>query len=298
MKETTNYKLKKYEDADYADPSQAMNPNMDAIDAALKALEDGKASLGEDGTIPAEQLPDLDYEPPLRDNAAKATPADGDSLPLVDSADGGKTKRVLWSRIKAVLKTYFDPIYAAAAHSHAWSTITGKPSSFAPSAHASTHGSSGSDPITPAAIGAAASAHKHGTGDINSGTLDAARLPTVPVTRGGTGATTAAAARTNLGACAEFTPATVTVPLSWTDVSGAGTGPWTQTVTVSGVTAAMTGLAVHMIDVEDSDARQLYEAAYGCLAAQFDTVAGGIKLICRDERPQIAFQVQVLGVKP
>ena len=126
MKETTNYKLKKYEDADYADPSQAMNPNMDAIDAALKALEDGKASLGEGGTIPAEQLPDLDYEPPLKDNAAKATPADGDSLPLVDSADGGKTKRVLWSRIKAVLKTYFDPIYAAAAHSHAWSTITGK----------------------------------------------------------------------------------------------------------------------------------------------------------------------------
>lgn len=204
MKETTNYKLKKYEDADYADPSQAMNPNMDAIDTALKALEDGKASLGEGGTIPAEQLPDLNYEPPLKDNAAKATPADGDSLPLVDSADGGKTKRVLWSRIKAVLKTYFDPIYAAAAHSHAWSTITGKPSSFAPSAHASTHGSSGSDPITPAAIGAAASAHKHGAGDINSGTLDADRLPTVPVTRGGTGATTAAAARTNLGAAPAY----------------------------------------------------------------------------------------------
>lgn len=194
MKETTNYKLKKYEDADYADPSQAMNPNMDAIDAALKALEDGKASLGEDGTIPAEQLPDLDYEPPLKDNAAKATPADGDSLPLVDSADGGKTKRVLWSRIKAVLKTYFDPIYAAAAHSHAWSTITGKPSSFAPSAHASTHGSSGTDPVTPAAIGAAAASHKHGAGDINSGTLDAARLPTVPLTKGGTGQTTAAKA--------------------------------------------------------------------------------------------------------
>lgn len=195
MKETTNYKLKKYEDADYADPSQAMNPNMDAIDAALKALEDGKASLGEDGTIPAEQLPDLDYEPPLKDNAAKATPADGDSLPLVDSADGGKTKRVLWSRIKAVLKTYFDPIYAAAAHSHAWSTITGKPSSFTPALHASTHGSSGADPITPSAIGAAASAHKHGAGDINSGTLDAARLPTVPVNKGGTGKTSWSANR-------------------------------------------------------------------------------------------------------
>ena len=194
MKETTNYKLKKYEDADYADPSQAMNPNMDAIDAALKALEDGKASLGEGGTIPAEQLPDLDYEPPLKDNAAKATPADGDSLPLVDSADGGKTKRVLWSRVKAVLKAYFDTIYAAATHSHAWSAITGKPSSFAPAAHASTHGSGGTDPVTPAAIGAAAASHKHGAGDINSGTLDAARLPTVPLTKGGTGQTTAAKA--------------------------------------------------------------------------------------------------------
>jgi hypothetical protein len=75
MKETINYKLKKYEDADYADPSQAMNPNMDAIDAALKALEDGKASLGEGGKIPSEQLPAMNYEPPLKDNAAKATPA-------------------------------------------------------------------------------------------------------------------------------------------------------------------------------------------------------------------------------
>ncbi len=35
-----------------------------------------------------------------------------------------------------------------------WSTITGKPSTFAPSVHASSHASAGSDPITPAAIGA------------------------------------------------------------------------------------------------------------------------------------------------
>ena len=39
--------------------------------------------------------------------------------------------------------------------------------------------------------------HKHGAGDINSGTL--------PVDRGGTGATTAANARTNLG----ITPANI-----------------------------------------------------------------------------------------
>ena len=41
-------------------------------------------------------------------------------------------------------------------------------------------------------VGAAASAHNHSAGNITSGTL--------PVARGGTGATTAAAARTNLGA--------------------------------------------------------------------------------------------------
>ena len=153
-----------------------------------------KADLGDDGKVPEDQLPEMNYEPLLKDNAAKDTPVDGDSLPLVDSADGSKTKRVLWSRVKAVLKAYFDTIYAAATHSHAWSAITGKPSSFAPAAHASTHGSGGTDPVTPAAIGAAAASHKHGAGDINSGTLDAARLPTVPLTKGGTGQTTAAKA--------------------------------------------------------------------------------------------------------
>lgn len=176
---TTNYGLSKPGANESYDIS-VFNSNADKIDAALAKVDGAKIT------------------------DTKATPADGDSLPLVDSADGSKTKRVLWSRVKAVLKAYFDPIYAAAAHSHAWSTITGKPSSFAPAAHASTHGSSGTDPVTPAAIGAAASAHKHGAGDINSGTLDAARLPTVPVTRGGTGAATAAAARTNLGAAPAY----------------------------------------------------------------------------------------------
>ena len=141
-----------------------------------------------------DQLPEMNYEPLLKDNAAKDTPVDGDSLPLVDSADGSKTKRVLWSRVKAVLKVYFDPIYAAATHSHAWSAITGKPSSFTPALHASTHGSNGTDPVTPAAIGAAAATHQHAAGDINSGTFASDRLPTVPLTKGGTGQTTAAKA--------------------------------------------------------------------------------------------------------
>ena len=56
--------------------------------------------------------------------------------------------------------------------------------------------------ITPANIGAAASSHNHAASNITSGTLSVDRLPTVPVAKGGTGATTAAQARTNLGAAA------------------------------------------------------------------------------------------------
>ena len=46
--------------------------------------------------------------------------------------------------------------------------------------------------------GKAASTHYHSASQITSGTLNSSRLPTVPTTKGGTGATTVAAARTNL----------------------------------------------------------------------------------------------------
>lgn len=48
--------------------------------------------------------------------------------------------------------------------------------------------------------GKAASSHNHAASNITSGTLSSDRLPTVPITKGGTGATTASAALTNLGA--------------------------------------------------------------------------------------------------
>lgn len=44
--------------------------------------------------------------------------------------------------------------------------------------------------ITPGNIGAAASSHKHAATDITSGTMNSARLPTIPVNKGGTGRTT------------------------------------------------------------------------------------------------------------
>ena len=170
--------LKKDPVADGADTfniDTMLNDNWDKVDEAVGK----KANLGPDGKIPAEQLPEMDYEAPLKDAALKDAPADGDSFPLIDSEAGSVTKRVLWSRVKELLGGLFVPLTrkinnkalsadisltasdvgaAAASHSHGWDAITGKPSAFPPSAH------------------------KHGAGDITSGTLG--------VARGGTGQTT------------------------------------------------------------------------------------------------------------
>lgn len=52
--------------------------------------------------------------------------------------------------------------------------------------------------ITPANIGAAASSHNHAASSITSGTFDVARLPTVTIAKGGTGATNGATGLKNL----------------------------------------------------------------------------------------------------
>lgn len=48
----------------------------------------------------------------LADQMAKAKPADADSVPVVDSADNSKTKRVLWSSIKSAIQAALEGIFA------------------------------------------------------------------------------------------------------------------------------------------------------------------------------------------
>lgn len=76
--------------------------------------------------------------------------------------------------------------------------------------------------ITPENIGAALKTHFHSASDVNSGTLSGDRLPTIPITKGGTGATNASAARTNLG----ITPANIGAKISGAvePISNGGTG--------------------------------------------------------------------------
>lgn len=166
-------------------------------------------------------------------------------------------------------------------------------------------------PKTAADVGASPTGHKHGKGDItdfpaslppsshahggltNDGKVgETANLPLFTGAGGAVGTKTVAEAKAALGYCGTVGPVTVTVPLNW-----AGTGPWTQTVPVAGVTAADDGLVIYPVDMADDAARKLYAKAYGCLAAECDTVAGGIVITCRDGKPEVAFQVVVKGVR-
>ena len=60
--------------------------------------------------------------------------------------------------------------------SGAYSALSGIPSTFAPSAHKTSHATGGSDALTAADIGAAATSHTHTAADITSGTIATARL--------------------------------------------------------------------------------------------------------------------------
>jgi hypothetical protein len=52
--------------------------------------------------------------------AAKVTPVDADTMPLIDSAASNVLKKVTWANIKATLKTYLDTLYGLLATANTW----------------------------------------------------------------------------------------------------------------------------------------------------------------------------------
>ncbi len=62
---------------------------------------------------------------------AKATPIDADRIWVGDSTAANIPKYTTFTQIKAFLKTYFDTVYATIAHTHAFSSLTGIPTTVA-----------------------------------------------------------------------------------------------------------------------------------------------------------------------
>lgn len=184
--------------------------------------------------------------------------------------------------------TDFPDTMPPSPHTHTAAQITGLPSTMPPDPHTHTRSQIIDFPTTMPPTG-----HTHSAGDINSGTLGSDRLPVVPITKGGHGATTKEGGRKALGAVKAFSPTGVILYASgWS-----GSGPWTQSVTVAGVTAADQHLQVYPIDIADAAARKLYRKAYACLAPTAETGAGKLTFTCRDDKPTTNFQVMVKGVQ-
>ena len=106
-----------------------------AIPTTEKGAANGVATLGEDSKVPAEQLPSLDYVPNSEKGAASGV------------ATLGTDGKVPTGQLPAM--------------------------NYAPSTHASQHATGGSDPITPASIGAAAASHNQAASTITAGTFAA-----------------------------------------------------------------------------------------------------------------------------
>lgn len=139
MKETEHYGLKKPDPEEFYDVRE-LNGNMDAVDAALHSLEAGKAGLGADGKVPAEQLPAMAYDPSGSAQAVQAK---------LDAHTGNKSNPhgVTAAQIGA----------AAASHTHTAAQVGAVPTGRKVNGKALT----GDVTLAAGDVGAAAASHTH-----------------------------------------------------------------------------------------------------------------------------------------
>ncbi|MEZ5781819.1 MAG: hypothetical protein R3D70_09340 [Rhizobiaceae bacterium] len=90
--------------------------DLDAMDTKLDGIESG-ADVTDAGNVGSA----------IHNATPKTTPADADTVALIDSAASNVLKKLSWTNIKATLKTYFDTLYATVAHTHTFASLTSKP---------------------------------------------------------------------------------------------------------------------------------------------------------------------------
>ena len=264
--------------------------------------------MGKDGADQTIDLPVTRLGNIENSATTKTSLADADTIPAIDSADGQEMKKISWANLVTAIKSKLTGVYeaagAVAAHNTASSAhsalFAGKASASALTDHtgnkSNPHGvtkaqvglgnvdntSDANKPISTAVQtalnGKAASSHTHAPADLTAA---------VPVSKGGTGATAAAAARTNLGAAAR---------MQWTNIN-VPTTAWSQnstdkyyyaTVSVSGMLATDNPHSVDIVRSADAAADALCDEAFGAVD-RIETLAGSIKLRAPDGKPTVAF---------
>ena len=107
----------------------------------------------------------------------------------------------------------------------------------------------------------------------------------VPIANGGTGATSASGARSNIGAASRASY-TADITTTWS-----GSGPYTQTVSVSGILETDTPHIMPVYSTTNSTAIS-QKTAWGCVSKAV-TAAGKITFTCFENKPTTAIPIQI-----
>ena len=208
MTYTENYHLKKPDGEDFID-IEDLNQNMDAIDAQLKAqaqkaegdgtkVQEVQAALEQkadlkNGKVPAEQLPAMDYIA----SADRGAPGGVATLGSDGKVPEGQLPAMNYDPKGTAVTAVSNHNSSAGAHADIRQAVANTQAAAQQAASAlqsglDSHTGNKDNPhnVTCEQIGAAAASHTHSANDLTSA---------VPISKGGTGATTAERALTNLG---------------------------------------------------------------------------------------------------
>lgn len=120
--------------------------------------------------------------------------------------------------------------------------------------------------------------------------IDSLETRVTPITKGGTGATTSSEALANLGGASTETY-TATISTSWTGSSA----PYTQTITVTGITSTDAPIVDVVLSSTTSTALNQLEA-WNCVS-KIITGTNQITVTCLEDKPTTAIPIQLKVVR-